>query len=96
MPSLLTVSKAKEPIPGRYIVTLKAEVSLAAHVDSTPMDVTHEFDLINSYAGEFDDDDLNNLRADPDVDSIEQDGIYRTCCMTQSVPPTDPSKLNDF
>jgi len=87
MASLLTVYKAKKPVPGRYIVTLKAEVSLAAHVSSSANNITHVFDLINGYAGEFSEDDLNDLRAHPDIDSIEQDGIYHACYITQSVPP---------
>ena len=94
MSSLLTVSKAKKPIPGRYIITLKEEESLASHVSSTkakiastPSNITHEFDLINSYAGEFTEDDLNDLRANPEIASIEEDGTYHTCYVTQSVPP---------
>jgi len=94
MASLITVSKAKEPVPGRYIVTLKGDVSLATHVsstktkiESTPSNITHEYDLINGYAGEFSDDDLNDLRAHPEIASIEEDGIAKTCYDTQSVPP---------
>ena len=94
MASLLTVSKAEEPVPGRYIVTLKEEVSLAAHIsstqakiESTPSNITHEYSLINGYAGEFSDDDLNDLRAHPEIASIEEDGIARTCFVTQFVPP---------
>jgi len=95
MSSLLTVSKAKKPVPGRYIISLKEEASLAAHVNSTNTKIastlssmTHEFDLINCYAGEFFEDDLNDLRANPDIDSIEEDGIFQTCSViTQSAPP---------
>jgi len=95
MASLLTVSKTEKAIPGRYLVTLKDEVSLAAHVSSTQAsiasttsNITHEFSLINGYAGEFTDDDLNDLRANPDIASIEQDGIFQICdAITQSVLP---------
>ena len=93
MASLLTVSKAKRPIPGRYIITLKEDVSLAAHVSSTQAsiasttsNITHELDIINGYAGEFTESDLDDLRANPEIDSIEEDGISRTCYETQSVP----------
>ena len=94
MASLLTVSKAKKPIAGRYIVTLKGEASLAAHVSSTqskiastPSNVTHEYGLINGYAGVFTEDDLNDLRAHPEIASIEEDGTVQTCSVvTQSVP----------
>jgi len=97
MASLLTVSKAKNPIAGRYIVTLKEGTSLAAHISSTkskiastPSNITHEFGLINGYAGEFSDDDLNDLRAHPEIASIEEDSTVKTCdvnVITQSVPP---------
>jgi len=97
MASLLTVSKAEEPIPGNYIITLKEDVSLAAHINSiqariasTPSNITHEFEIINGYAGEFSEDDLNDLRANPEIDSIEEDGIVQTCAttiVTQSVRP---------
>ena len=94
MASLLTVSKAEKAIPGRYIITLKESVSLAAHVGSTqasiastPSNITHEFGFINSYAGEFSDADLNDLRANQEIASIEEDGICQTCYETQSVPP---------
>jgi len=104
MVSLLTVSKAEKAIPGRYIITLKEEVSLAAHVSSTqasiastPSNITHELGIINGYAGEFSDDDLNDLRANPEIDSIEEDGTCQTCYETQSVPPpTYPSKLTEL
>ena len=97
MTPLLTVSKAEKPIPGRYIVTLKDDVSLAAHLSSiqasvaaTTSNITHEYNLINGYAGEFTDDDLNDLRASPEIASIEQDSIFQICNeITQSVlPPT--------
>jgi len=95
MASILTVSKAEKAIPGRYIVTLKEGVSLATHVSSTqasiastPSNITHEFDLINGYAGELTEDDLNDLRANPEIASIEEDSIVQTCSViTQFVPP---------
>ena len=106
MTSLLTVSKAEKPIPGRYIVTLKEDVSLATHLSSTqskiastPSNITHEYSLINGYAGEFSVDDLNDLRANPDIDAIEEDGTVQTCAtlvFTQSVLPPYPSKLAEL
>ena len=96
MASLLTVSKAEKPIPGRYIITLKDDISLAAHIsstqasiESTPSNIIHELDIINGYAGEFTEEDLNALRANPDIDAIEEDGTVQTCAtlvFTQSVP----------
>jgi len=95
MASLLTVSKAEKAIPGKYIITLKEDVPLAAHVSSietsiasTPSNITHDLRLINGYAGNFCEDDLNELRAHPEIDSIEEDGTCQTCYETQSVPPS--------
>ena len=95
MASLLTVSKPEKPIPGKYIVTLKEGVSLASHVSSTqasiastPSNITYEYSIINGYAGEFTDDDLNDLRAHPDIAAIEQDSVFEICgAITQSVLP---------
>ena len=98
MTSLLTVSKAEKPISGRYIVTLKEDVSLATHLSSTqskiastPSNITHEYSFINGYAGEFSVDDLNDLRANPEIASIEEDGTLHTCSVvTQFVPSPPP------
>jgi len=82
---LLTVSKVANAVPGRYIITLKEGASRAAHISSvrnklasTPSKITNEFNIINGYAGEFSADDLNELRADPDIAWIEEDGISHT------------------
>ena len=81
---LITVSKASRPVPGRYIVTLKEGVSCSDHVgsiqgliNSLTSKVTHQYSIINGYAGKFSAGDLNELRANPDVASIEEDGISR-------------------
>ena len=95
MASLLTVSQSKNPVPGNYIVTLKKGVSLASHLSSiqtniasTTSNITHEYSLINGYAGEFTDGDLNDLRANPDIAAIEQDSVFEICgAITQSVLP---------
>jgi len=105
MVSLLTVSKAENPAPGRYIVTLKEDVSLAAHVSSTQANIastasniTHEFNLIDGYAGEFTDEDLNDLRSHPDIASIEQDSLGWFCNETiqSALPPTYPEQAVRF
>lgn len=82
---LLTVSKVANATPGRYIITLKEGASRASHLSSvqskiasTPSTITHEFNIINGYAGEFSPDDLNELRANPDVALIEEDGVSHT------------------
>ena len=103
MAFLLTVSKTAKPVPGRYIVTLKDDVSLASHVSSTQTtiaatasNITHEYNLINGYAGEFTDEDLNDLRSHPEIASIEQDGYtWLFTETTQSVlPPTYPDQAD--
>jgi len=90
----VAVSKVANSLAGRYIITLKDGVSLPSHsssiqssIASTSSNITHEFDIINGYAGEFTEDDLNNLRANPEIASIEEDGICSICYETQSVPP---------
>jgi len=95
MASLLTVSKAEKAVPGRYIITLKEEVSLATHVSSTQAsiastdsNITHELDIINGYAGDFTEDDLNDLRAHPDIASIEEDAIVQTCTVVTQTDAT--------
>ena len=103
MASPLTVSKAEHPVPGSYIITLKDGVSLASHVSSTQAtiastasNITHEFDLINGYAGEFTDEDLNDLRSHPEIASIEQNSYtWIDGVTTQSVPsPTCPDQAD--
>ena len=92
---LLTVSKVANATAGRYIITLKEGVSRASHLSSiqskiasTPSTITHEFNIINGYAGELSPDDLNELRANPDIALIEEDGISRTFATeTQCVCP---------
>lgn len=103
MPSpLLMISRATNPVPGRYIVTLKEGVPRSVHVSSiqsstqsTSSKVTHEFDIINGYAGEFSADDLNELRANPDIASIEEDSIFNTCnTKTQNDAPWGLARIS--
>lgn len=101
---LVTVSSVEGAVPGRYIVTLKDGASRAAHVSSiqatiasTGSEITHEFNIINGYAGEFSTDALNELRADPDVASIEQEGTCSTSGIkTQCVLPLYMGNLGEF
>lgn len=62
---------------GRLIVKLKpgvARTNVLAHVGDN-VTITHEWDLINGFAGHLDDEALNALQASPDVLSITEDGI---------------------
>ena len=81
---LVPVQKAKEPIAGRYIVTLKDGASREANVNALSggingaSSITHEWTIINGFAGTFSSAELENLRSNPDVASIEEDGVVRT------------------
>jgi len=78
---LVPVAKAGEPIAGRYIVTLKNNVARSVGVSSinkkisSQSKITHEWDIINGFAGDFTDADLEVLRADSNVKAIEEEGI---------------------
>lgn len=93
---LLRISKAENPLPGRYIVTLKQEQgasSTANRVETfsstvlSASNITHQWESMGAFAGELSDDDLETLRADPRVAAIEEDGIMKTLAtVTQFVP----------
>lgn len=71
----------------RYIVTLKDNASRATHLSSitnrlsAASRVTHEWDIINGFAGAFAEEDLKVLRGDPRVQSIEEDGTVGTAAL---------------
>ncbi|KAI0319122.1 serine protease [Amylostereum chailletii] len=81
---LLQVSAFDGETSGRHIVLLKSTAFKEAHLDwlssvriaSSDVAVTHsDWDVINAYAGKFDEATLTSLRASPDVEAIEEDGI---------------------
>jgi len=81
---LIPVKKTKDAIAGRYIVTFKNDVGRFAGVSSvtskisSESKVTQEWNIINGFAGTFTDADLEVLRANPNVASIEEDGLVHT------------------
>ena len=81
---LVTVTKTKSPVPGRYIVTFKNDVVHADGVSSvtsgisSQSTVTQQWNIINGFAGAFTDADLEVLRSNPNVASIEEDGLAHT------------------
>ena len=92
---LLRVAKAQNPIPNRYIVTLKqgqgtsdtVSVETFSNTMSSASNVTHKWESMKAFAGDFSDDDLESLKVDPRVDAIEEDGIVTTSAsVTQYVP----------
>ncbi|KAF9642310.1 serine protease [Thelephora ganbajun] len=91
---LISIKKAKDAIPGRYIVTFKDSVAHDVGVSSvtdkidSQSNVTHKWGFINGLAGAFTDADLELLRSHPDVASIEEDGHVHTQYV-KSVTRTD-------
>lgn len=78
-PSPLEYQKVKEPTDGRYIITLKEGTDRKFHMDSLSSEaITHEWDLVNGFAGTFDYSKIETLRSHPDVISIEEDGFGHT------------------
>jgi len=76
---LIKVQKAREPIAGRHIVILKESASRQANID--PFDassITHKWDIINGFAGSFSEAEVEALKSNPDVLSIEEDGLVYT------------------
>jgi len=45
---------------------------------SSQSEVTHDWSIINGFAGAFVDADLEALRSNPNIASIEEDGLART------------------
>ncbi|KAF5349212.1 hypothetical protein D9756_009504 [Leucocoprinus leucothites] len=78
--ALHTIETFSGETTGRHIVTLKEGVSKASLIAQIKQNatITHEFDIINGFAGHFDEDTLNALRASPDVELIGEDGIMHT------------------
>jgi cerevisin len=79
LPALSALPPLDEPVTRRHIVTLKDDVSCEAHVDALSRmlgptsSVTHEWDVMNSFAGIFSEADLEGLRTNPNVSSIDED-----------------------
>ncbi|RDB21875.1 Cuticle-degrading protease [Hypsizygus marmoreus] len=82
---------------GRYIVKLKEGVSkdtvLSGLRLKAALKLTHEWKLLNGFAGEFDADTLNALRASADVEYISEDGIMHTM-VTQTNAPWGLARLS--
>ena len=85
---LITVAKAKNPVPGHYIVSFKRDVVHADGVSSvtsgisSQSKVTQQWDIINGFSGAFTDGDLEVLRSNPNIASIEEDAFVHTQAIT--------------
>lgn len=81
---LVRVREAKEPISGRYIIMLKEGADRQANMDSLSgtvngtSSITHEWDIINGFAGSFSAAEMEALKSNSDVLSIEEDGVVHT------------------
>ncbi|KAM6496390.1 serine protease [Amanita muscaria] len=74
---LITIEKANGPTSGKHIITLKKSVDkadLISQLNTLAFTVTHKWDIINGFAGHFDETTLNFLRAHSAVESIAEDG----------------------
>lgn len=90
--TLHTVEKYSGETTGRYIVTFKVDADKSsAKPDSG---VTHTWDgAINGFAGHFDDATVEKLRANPDVETITEDGVMHTF-VTETNAPWGLSRLS--
>ena len=90
---LLQVARTQNPISGRYVVTLKQGISGTVNPEtfssimSPASNITHWWEPMNAFAGDFLDDDLETLRADPRIDAIEEDGIMTTLASANQYAP---------
>ncbi|PBK68468.1 peptidase 1 [Armillaria solidipes] len=73
--------------PKGYIVTLKEGVSKDELLENLGSSVTAVFNRTsNGFPGVLDDNDLNSIRANPDVESIAQDGIVSVITTQTNAP----------
>ncbi|KAF6747229.1 serine protease [Ephemerocybe angulata] len=75
-PALKSVEKFEGQANGKYIIKLKSGVSRKGWVSKLKNQKTAvDWALINGIGAHLDDDELETLRASPDVESIAEDGI---------------------
>lgn len=80
------IRRADSSIPPRHIVILEDGTNFSDIFDKLTLDstVTHSWDIVNGFAGNFPSDDIELLTSHPNVTSIEQDGdIYVQTVTTQ-------------
>ncbi|KAF9468269.1 serine protease [Collybia nuda] len=93
--NLRTVERFSGKTSGKYIVKLKDGASKSAVLGQLKggSAVTHDWKLLNGFAGTLDDETLNALRASPDVEYVSEDGIMHTM-VTQTNAPWGLSRLS--
>ncbi|KAG6898505.1 hypothetical protein C0993_006380 [Termitomyces sp. T159_Od127] len=82
--SLVQVEKFHGETSGRHIVKLKPGVDRSSFVFATNIVPTHNWTVINGFAGDFTEEQINMLRANGDVESISEDAILQASVATQS------------
>ncbi|WP_242883492.1 S8 family peptidase [Actinomadura litoris] len=87
-PSLVQVTAAEgTPLPGRYIVTLKAGASTGEAAEKVSAAGVQRFDgVLNGFAARLSDRQLGELRRDRRVAAIEQDQVVEIASRTQRAP----------
>lgn len=87
--SLVQVTAAKgTPVPGQYIVTVKAGASAGATAKKVNATGVKHFDgVLNGFAARLTDDQLNKLRHDNRVAAIEQDQVIKANTTQRSPLP---------
>ncbi|KAG6864561.1 hypothetical protein C0991_008656 [Blastosporella zonata] len=71
------IEKFSGETTGKYIVKLKDGVSKASVLAALNSNITHDWNLMNGFAGHFSDDALGALRASPDVETNAPWGLSR-------------------
>ncbi|KAG6884683.1 hypothetical protein C0992_005921 [Termitomyces sp. T32_za158] len=91
--NLIAVEKYDGETSGKHIVTLKPGVDQSLFLDGTNLITTHNWTVVNGFAGQFSEDQIHALRAHRDVYSIAEDGIAQTSLITtqsgSSIPPME-------
>ena len=87
---LVPAKRSENPILGSYIVTFKPgddRLAVASSLTSrlsSQSKVTHEWDIIDGFAGKFTNDDLEFLSSHPNVVSIEENtSVYTQTSVIQ-------------
>ncbi|KAG6906165.1 hypothetical protein DXG01_015515 [Tephrocybe rancida] len=90
--TLLRIEKFNGPTSGRYIVRLKPDTAKASFLKAINTNPSHNWNVINGFAGKFSTNELDALRAHPDVESISEDGIM-SISTTQTNAPWGLARL---
>ncbi|KNZ74945.1 Proteinase R [Termitomyces sp. J132] len=85
---LVPIEKVDGETSGRHIVSLKANADKSSFIEATNIATTHNWTVINGFAGQFTEDQINVLRAHGDVESITEDGFAQVSMVTTQTNAT--------